>query len=253
MNKQLLFLIIGIFLITACNVKKMTISNTATPPKSAKALIEKVEINNKPPEWLSLKGKISLDKEGQQIKFSTDIRIRKDSAIWMSVRAPFGIEIFRAVIRADSVFYMNTLKSTFSKQPISNLHKHLKTEINFQQVQDMFFGTPSIDKAKYSFSENEKGYLISARNKEKGIISFSIEKDNFRIIEGSYFKSNDEYFKFNLTEYIVTENDFTIPKNVMLDVQTSESFLIELNYSKITVNKVQKMQFTIPKSYVETN
>ena len=39
--------------------------------------------------------------------------------------------------------------------------------------------------------ENEKEYIISAKNKTKGTISFNIDKENFRIVEGSYFKSKD--------------------------------------------------------------
>ena len=251
MNKQSTLLILGIFLIMACNVKRKTTNNISAPPNSAKTLISIVDANDKSPDWLSLKGKINLEKDGQQIKFSADIRIRKDSAIWMSVRGPFGIELFRAVLSPDSIFYMNISKSTFCKQSISYLHQQIKTEISFQQIQEIFFGTPSIKKAKYSFLESEKGYIISAEDKTKGTISFNVDKENFRIIEGNYFKNKDEYFKFNLTDYALTETNFIIPKNLLLDVRASDKFLAELNYSKITANKELKMNFSIPKRYVE--
>jgi len=249
MNKQTLILILYFFFIAACSVKKNTTANITTPPKSAKALISRIEENNKSPEWLSLKGKISLDKDGQEINFSTNIRIRKDSIIWMSIRAPFGIELFRALLTPDSIFFMNIPKSTFIKQPISYLHEQLKTEINFFQIQQMFFGTPSILKAKYSFSEEEK-YAIFAKDKKIGEITYFVEKENFRIIKGEYFKTKNEYFKFNLSDY-TTNNGFLIPKSLMLDVRVSDNFLAELNYSKITANKVLKMVFSIPKNYVE--
>ena len=109
MNKQTLILILYFFFIAACSVKKNTTANITTPPKSAKALISRIEANNKSPEWLSLKGKISLDKDGQEINFSTNIRIRKDSIIWMSIRAPIGIELFRALLTPDSIFFMNII------------------------------------------------------------------------------------------------------------------------------------------------
>jgi len=50
-----------------------------------------------------------------------------------------------------------------------------------------------------------------------------------------------------------TNNSFLIPKSLMLDVRVSDNFLAELNYSKITANKVLKMVFSIPKNYVEIN
>jgi len=251
LNKETIILNLAFFFIAACSVKKNTTANITTPPKSAKALIIRIEENNKSPEWLSLKGKISLDKDGQEINFSTNIRIRKDSIICMSIRAPFGIELFRALLTPDSIFFMNIPKSTFIKQPISYLHEQLKTEINFFQIQQMFFGTPSILKSKYSFSEEEK-YAIFAKDKKIGEITYFVEKENFRIIKGEYFKTKNEYFKFSLSDY-TTNNGFLIPKSLMLNVRVSDNFLAELNYSKITADKVLKMVFSIPKNYVEIN
>ena len=251
MNKQSIFLILGIFFIIACNVKRRTINNITTPLNSAKTLISIVVANDKSPDWLSLKGKIHLEKQGQKINFSTDIRIRRDSAIWMSASGPFGIELFRVVLTPDSIFYMNISKSTFRKQPISYLRHQIKTEISFQQIQKMFFGTPNIKKGKYNFLKSEKGYIISAKNKPKGAISFNIDKESFRIIEGSYFKNKDEHFKFNLTNYVLTKTNFLIPKNVLLDVRARNNFLVKLTHSKIKTNKKLKMHFSIPKSYAE--
>ena len=104
MNSRAIILILSFFTIAACNVKRNMTDNISSPPKSAKALISRIEANNKTPEWLSLKGKINLDKDSKEIKFSTDIRIRKDSAIWMSIIAPFGIEIFRIMLMPDSIY-----------------------------------------------------------------------------------------------------------------------------------------------------
>ena len=250
MNKQFTLLILGIFLIMACNVKRKTTNNISAPPNSAKTLISRVDANDKSPDWLSLKGKINLEKDEQQIKFSTDIRIRKDSAIWMSIIAPFGIEIFRIMLMPDSIYFMNILKSTFTKQPISYLHQHIKTEISFFQIQEMFFGTPSVPKSKYSFSENEKSYIIFAKDKTNGTITFFVEKENYRIIAGNYKKTESEYFKFTLSNYTIN-NGFIIPKNLTIDVRAADNFLAEFNYTKITTNKAIKMQFSIPKRYVK--
>jgi len=251
MSKQSTLLILGIFFIISCNVKRKTINSISTPVNSAKTLISIVGANDKFPDWLSLKGKINLEKEGQKINVSTDIRIRRDSAIWLSVNGPFGIELFRAVLTPDSIFYINISKSTFRKQPISYLHQQIKTEISFRQIQKMFFGTPNIKKGKYSFLKNEKTYIISAKNKTEGTISFNIDKETFRIIEGSYFKNKDEYFKFNLTNYVLIKTNFLIPKKLLLDMRARDNFLVELNHSKITANKKLRMNFSIPKSYAE--
>ena len=75
--------------------------------------------------------------------------------------------------------------------------------------------------------------------------------DDNLTFSSAYFKNKDEYFMFNLTDYALTETNFIIPKNLLLDVRASDNFLAELNYSKITANKELKMNFSIPKRYVE--
>jgi hypothetical protein len=169
----------------------------------------------------------------------------------MSVTAPFGIELFRAMIRPDSVFFINITKANYTKKPISYLHKQLKTEIGFFQIQEMFFGTPSVPKANYNLTEKENGYTISAKEKNKRTIMFTVEKENFRIIEGNYRTAENEHFKFNLSQYSKTEENFLLPYNIIFSVKSTDDFNAELNYSKITVNKAQKMTFPIPKNYVE--
>ena len=229
MNSRAIIFILSLLIISGCSVKKVLLSNNSPKPKTAKTLIKKIKGNNRAPDWLSLKGKINLDKDGQQIKFSTDIRIRKDSAIWMSIKAPFGIELFRTLLTTDSIYFINIPKSTYAKEAISYLYKYIKTEIDYMQIQQMFFGTPSIKKAKYSFSENENNYMLSAKNKNKKTTAFLVEKQNFRIVEGSYYTEENDYFNFEISDYYRVENEFLIPKKLQLDVKASDNFLSELN------------------------
>ena len=248
MNKQLLLVFIC-FILSACGIKKHISNNNTLKPTSAKLLIATIEESNKSPDWLSLKGKINLEKDGQTLKLSTDIRIKKDSIIWMSIKAPLGIELFRAQLSKDSIFFLNIPKSTYTKAPISYLHQHLKTEIDYMQIQQIFFGTIETPKASYRFSENKNNYSLLTKKKN---ISFLIEKQDFRIIEAIFRKSENEYFKLEISHYSTSENDFLIPKNLKLEVKASESFSSELNFTRISCNKKQKIHFSIPKNYVES-
>lgn len=245
MNKQLVFIFIC-FLLTACGIKREINKNNVSKPTSAKSLIASVEKKNKSLDWLSLSGKINLEKDGQTLKFSTDIRIKKDSVIWMSVKAPFGIELFRTQLTKDSLFFLNILKSTYTKVPSSYLHEYLKTTIDFIQIQQIFFGIIDIPKTKYSFSESKNNYKLL--NKKKNI-SFLIEKQDFRVIEAIFRKSENEFFILEISDYFKLENDFFIPKNLKLEVKGTDSFISELNFKKISCNKKQKIQFSIPKKY----
>ena len=77
-----------------------------------------------------------------------------------------------------------------------NPNKHIKTEIDYMQIQQIFFGTPAIPKEQYNLSENANNYILSTKNKNKKTITFLVEKQNFRIVEGSYYTEENNYFTF---------------------------------------------------------
>ena len=249
MNREIVFFFACV-LLTACGLNKQINTNNVSKPSSAKALITSIESKNKSPDWLSLKGKINLEKDGQKLNFSTDIRIKKDSIIWMSIKGPFGIELFRAQITKDSVFFLNNLKSTYVKSPNTELDKHLKTQIKFTQIQKIFFGIIEIPKVRYSFLESEKEYSLLAKQKN---IRFLIEKQDFRIIDATFQKSENDYFQTQITDYFKSEDGFLIPRKLKLDVNGIEKFTLELNFTKMICNKKQNIQFFIPDKYVESN
>ena len=125
----------------------------------------------------------------------------------------------------------------------------MKHQKHNAQIQQIFFGTIEIPKARYGFSENANNYTLLTKKKN---ISFLIEKQDFRIIETIFRKSENEYFKLDISDYSKSENDFLIPKNLKIEVKASESFSSELNFTRISCNKKQKIHFSIPKNYVES-
>ena len=103
---------------------------------------------------------------------------------------------------------------------------------------------------KDGYIAEEEKYALFAKDKKTGEITYFVEKENFRIMKGEYFKTETEYFKFSLSNY-TTNNGFLIPKNLTLDVRASDNFLAGFNYTKLTTNNPLKMVFSIPKNYVE--
>ena len=55
-------------------------------------------------EYFQAKSKIKFDDGFENFSASANVRIKKDSVIWMSVSSSIGIEGLRAIIRTDSIF-----------------------------------------------------------------------------------------------------------------------------------------------------
>tara|TARA_B110000495_G_C22812094_1_gene474085 strand:- start:28 stop:780 length:753 start_codon:yes stop_codon:yes gene_type:complete len=250
MNKNIFMLIILVFCFFSCNlIKKNTIEESCVSnPVNSKELIEKVNSENISPEWISLNAKIEIDQKDNNTQVSAQIRVKKDSVIWISVKAPLGIEIFRTMITPDSIYYMSRMNKTYLIKPISHLKEVIKTDISYDQLQDILFASPQITKKKLEFSSTPFYYLKSENNNY--IITMF-----YRIIQMELKESENKSLTINFNNYkTFTEIDnHFFPSQLLVKVLSNEVFDAEINYTKIKFNKTASISFKIPKSYVPIN
>ena len=242
MNKLFSYLFL-ILILCSCSIKVREI-DSAKAPKNAKELIAKVISKNNIPEWLSLQGKINLIKDEKDITLNINIKCRKDSLIWASVSAPFGIELFRTMLTKDSVYYLNRTNTTFFVKPITHISSFLKADISFNEIQEMITANPRILKKAYAFHIIENTFELNAKQ-----VFYKVSADFYRILHASIIDGENE-LSYEFSSFI-NENEFIFPKQFSISVRSSEIFEATLDYSKIVFNEKQKLPFKIPSSYVE--
>ena len=238
--KNIFFSIVLLLIIlSSCDIKKTTKIDFLAPPKNAKEVIARVNSKNFLTEWISLKGKINVIKEDQDVTLNINIKNRKDSLIWILVSAPFGIEIARAQLTPDSIYFVNRTNKTWFIKPASHISELLKSNISFKELQDMITANPRVRKLKYKFSSGEKFVLEAPRT------SYTIS-ESYRVINASLSNSTTKVFYEFLN---FDEQNF--PRKFRLKIESNESFEATLNYSKILLNTELKFPFKIPNSYAE--
>ena len=240
MNKFIYILIFAITL-SSCSTKQPSNIDYSKTPKNSKELISMVNSKNKNIEWLSLRGKINVVKENQDITLSVNIKHRKDSVIWLSISAPFGIEIIRTQATPDSIYFVNRTKKTWFVEPTNHIKEMLKYDISFENLQDMITANPRILKNKYKLESQDEGFALSSE-----FYNYVVSKD-FRI-KNANFIDGENRINFSYTPSGNTEG---FPKQFSLKVNAQEQFEANLTYSKVVINTPQKILFKIPKSYVE--
>ena len=239
MNK-IYTILITTLLLHSCGFKKIDpVVTNVYPPQNDKELIARVNAKNIYPEWLYLKGKINLINKDQNVTLNVSIKNRKDSIIWFNISAPFGIEVFRAQLTPDSIYFINRTNKTWFIKSSSHIKDYLKTEIYFDEVQEMITANTSFVKEKYSLSKDEH-YTLNSQYFNYTISPF------YRILNASLVEGEDK-MEYSFSEF--NENNF--PKEFSLKIQSKESFEVTLNYSKIEFNTQQIFPFKIPNSYVE--
>lgn len=77
-------------------------------------------------EWLTANMAIQAEVNGQSYNdLSGQLRMRKDSLIWVSVTATMGVEVLRAKVSNDSVWILNRLEKTYLAEPMDSLAQQL--------------------------------------------------------------------------------------------------------------------------------
>lgn len=160
---QIIFALSIIFSFNACRVKKNTAVNDDSKQKNTlhidhqnlafdtnfqKLLSNKIEF-----EWFSMRCKTTYDDGNTRQQFSTNIRMKNDSIIWLSLSGPMGIEGLRLAITRDSFFLINKINKEYTARPITFLNEIVPLNTNLTMLQNLLLSMP------VTIQESEKRYF----------------------------------------------------------------------------------------------
>lgn len=191
------------------------------------------------------------DKDGKKNDFTAFIRLRKDSTLWISINAIFGVEAFRVLITPDSIKILNKLDKKYQLSSVSSLQEIANVPFTFRELQNILVGNPIyLDSNIVAYIKNDKGIsLISIGQVFKHLLT--VNKDDYtlqnskiddidvnrartcQIIYGDYDKKSDMSFS-KFRKIVVSEK-------TKLD--------IEMDYKQYGFNEELNYPFSIPKNF----
>lgn len=266
--KGISILLLIVFL-HSCKTKKTII--TAVPPKqnvdkeSAKKLEAQLKQNEFKFEWLSAKFATEIKLDSSSFSFSVTARIRKDSAIWMSISPLLGIEAARVLITKDSVKFMNRIKSEYFSGDYNYINQLLHAELDYDLLQALLVGNSvefynedeklksAVDNGYYLLSTIRKRKLkkVVEKNKElkEPAQSIWMHPETNKIVKILFFdfeKNRSFDATFDSFEKIDTQ---LFPNKINYTIKAEKNVAIQLDYSKVSINSAQTFPFTVPSSY----
>lgn len=137
MNRRwpLLLVLIGSLSLGACHRGAVPTKSTNKPSRPA---APQVKAKNLDFRYLSAKGKAQIDANGEKHSANLNVRMRKDSVIWLQASI-LGIGV-RALITPDSVQIVNQLEKTYYAGNFDYLQRQFNVPITFTQLQAMLIG-----------------------------------------------------------------------------------------------------------------
>ena len=251
-----------IFLIfTSCNIfKKISTKNDNENVTLTKQdLIDSININSLEFNTLLIKYSAKYITKEQNITFSGDIRIIKDSAILITIAPIMGIELARALILKDTIKFYNTLQNAFFIENNDFFQKKYGIAANYTTIQailcNQLFTYPyfyDINKYKHSLDTNFfylQNTIYHPRNNKIIDVNhtFFINKkykiDSVNIVDDITLKTlNIKYGKFEQL------NNQNFPTNIFLSIISNQNINLEFTFKKILLNKALNIKFKIPKN-----
>jgi len=132
-------------------------------------LITKLKENELKYTWLSARFSAEYENKGKITSFSGQIRIRKDSLIWISLTPMLGIEAIRLIISQDSVKMINRLNDTYFVGDYNYVNRFLNTNIDYDILQAFLNGNDLqfYENSKFRASIERGEYKLSTADRQK--------------------------------------------------------------------------------------
>jgi hypothetical protein len=111
-------------------------------------------------EYLNTRTKIQFKDDERNVSTSANIRIKKDSIIWMSLTPFLGIEVARALITNDSLVLMNRLNREYMVYNFATLSEKFQFDINYHLIQSLILGNMPLDYQERNEIVSSKHYYI---------------------------------------------------------------------------------------------
>lgn len=123
-------LILALLVLSACNKRFSGIFDSEP----------RLDVKEVQFDYLSSKAKIDYESEEQSVSGTANIRVRKDSVIWVSLSPALGIEAARVLVTQDSVTFLEKVNKYYAVYSFAELSKKLQFEVNYKMVESVILG-----------------------------------------------------------------------------------------------------------------
>lgn len=267
--KRIFFLLAIIVLLASCRSTR-TISKAVTKKDTTERVVVPVppsgvdtqqlirttlaQLHNNAINYQTFNAKVAVDYKGTDGKsygVNASVKMKKDSAIWVSANAILGIEALRLLITKDSVKLLNKLEKEYTARSISYLQEVTSLPLDLFTLQEMIIGNPvflDTNIIRYS-AGNGVVNLLSLGQYFKNLLTVN-EADKTmlqsKLDDANPLRSRTADLWYSDYD---TKKGFLFPTKRQIVVSEKGRLEIKLDYKNYTFNEGVEFPFSIPKNY----
>lgn len=261
----LLLSLVSFLFVLSCQSSRRTIKQ---PLKEygASYLLEEMKNNELKFNTFSSKFNVVYSIQRQKGDIKGQLRLVRDSALWINLIQEPGIEIFRILITPDSVKMLDRISKKYFASDYTFLNNLLEVNIDFDILQSLILGNDleNYDPTNFRASVDQQQYRLNTtgRRKFKKAMrnhhdqqrtlfqtiwldpqTFKITEVKLREISSANKKLTAKYSAF------ITLDGQLFPAKTEFIIETDQKTKVTIRHSKVTINEPVIMPFQIPENY----
>ncbi|MBB6004202.1 DUF4292 domain-containing protein [Arcicella rosea] len=219
---------------------------------------EKVKIDEIDFKYLKAKAKVSYKSAKDNQSFTVDIRVRKDSLIWMNVSA-FGITVATALFNDSLVKLYDKYHGEYKEYSYSSFAEKFNFNVNYDILQALVVGNRPFKKNKSRVTRSNEYYLLKQQENKVLIDNYIGENKKLKKI---LLTQEDTSNKLTLDfDDFTTLNQFLFPQSslITLDYQSKEDqkmyqTLVNIKHTKVELlDTPLEFPFRVPEKLLNKN
>ncbi len=194
---------------------------------------------------------IYKDAEDKEYNLNTFLRMKKDSLIWVSVNAVFGIEVMRLLISRDSVKILDKQNKLYTARSISFLHEVSGLPLDLKTMQNLLMGNviflePEIP--AFNKTGNELT-LLSIGNFFRNLAIFNASDYNILRSRLDYVDPQSKRSADLFYNNYVNKSGVKFSETRKIVVNDVKKLSLDMDFKQFDFNEELTFPFSIPQNY----
>jgi hypothetical protein len=129
---KILILFLSMLFLYSCKTATL-VQGPNLKKKNTAFLLKKLEDNRLDYDWFSAKAKVKFEGQGQNVIFTTILRMKTDSIVWMKVQK-ISIEGMRVRMDKDKVEVLNRQDNQYILESFESLSKKMPLSLQLKDI-----------------------------------------------------------------------------------------------------------------------
>lgn len=237
--------------VAAVNVAPSTESDSAKAVRNIYRALDSNRI-----DYRTFTAKINVDyrdAEGKRYDLNTNLRMVKDSAVWISVNAILGIEAMRMLITRDSVKLLDKQNKVYTARSIDYLQEVTALPLNLRTVQDLLIGNPVfVDSNVVSLSKGADAInMVTLGRWFKTLLTLNaadLTLQRIKLDDADITRSRTAELSYSDYEQ---RNNMHFATGRRINVVEKKKLDIALNFKQYGFNEEVSFPFSVPRNFKE--